>query len=143
MEQVIDMLGKPTTFDIMCLEAQYAEMMLEFLPPELPRRPISQRFSGGSPEFIDFLQLMFQINPDKRLDAQEALQHPHMANFHNPDDEPVFGRRITLPVPDHQLLTQSRYRVQIYANYLGLPSAKAELEEIRRKELRDDDAIFV
>mmetsp|Transcript_59318 Transcript_59318/g.94167 ORF Transcript_59318/g.94167 Transcript_59318/m.94167 type:complete len:384 (+) Transcript_59318:65-1216(+) len=141
LELIIDMLGKPSKFDIMCLEAQYAEMMLDCLPPELPRRPIPVRFHGKEPQFIDFLQLILQMNPEKRMDVNEALQHPHMANFHNPDDEPAFGRKISLPVPDHQPVTATRYRVQIYADYLGLDKARAELEDLRRKELRDEAAL--
>jgi len=143
MERMIDMFGKPTSFDIACMEAQYAQMMLESLPLEAPRRSIEKRFIGDSQEFIDFLQLVLQMNPEKRLTAQEGLEHPHLANFHNPDDEPAFGRRISLPVPDHQLLTSTRYRVQIYADYLALSHAKAELETLRKKELRDEASIMV
>merc|ERR1711908_150332 len=108
------MFGKPSSFDISCMEAQYSQMMLESLPMEVPRRSIQTRFRHEKKEFIDFLQLVLQMNPEKRLTAQECLEHPHMANFHNPDDEPSFGRRISLPVPDHMLLTAVRYRVQIY-----------------------------
>lgn len=143
LDLMIDMFGKPTTFDIACMEAQYAQMMLEALPPEAPRRSIEVRMVGESREFVDFLQLSLQMNPEKRLTAQEALEHPHMANFHNPDDEPSFGRRVSLPVPDHQLLTSTRYRVQIYSDYLGLRHAKVELEDLRRKELRDEATLMV
>lgn len=143
MDFIIDMIGKPTQFDIECMEAQYAQMMLETLPMEHPRRSIESRFPNEAREFVDFLQMILQINPDKRLTAQEALEHPHMANFHNPDDEPVFGRRISLPVPDHQLLTSTRYRVQLYADYLGLTHAKLELEDLRRKELREEASLMV
>lgn len=143
LDRIIDMLGKPTLFDISCMEAQYAQMMLETLPLEAPRRSIEKRFPGETRDFVDFLQLLLQMNPNKRLNAQEALEHPHMSNFHNPDDEPVFGRRISLPVPDHQLLTATRYRVQLYADYLGLHHAKIELEDLRRKELREEAALMV
>merc|ERR1711981_830802 len=117
--------------------------MLESLPMEPPRRSIEKRFHGETPEFIDFMQLVLQMNPEKRLSAQEALEHPHNASFHNPDDEPTFGRRISLPVPDHQLLTATRYRIQIYADYLGLNHARAELEDLRRKELKDEATLMV
>lgn len=143
LELMIDMFGKPTDFDIACMEAQYAQMMLQSLPMEQPRRSIQRRLPGAPQQFTDFLQLMLQMNPEKRLNAQDGLEHPHMANFHNPDDEPAFGRRISLPVPDHQLLTSTRYRVQIYADYLGLQHAKLELEDLRRKELRDEAALMV
>jgi len=143
LDYMIDMFGKPTSFDIACMEAQYAQMMLETLPMEAPRRSIEKRFAGASLEFIDFLQVVLQMNPHKRLTTQEALEHPHMGNFHNPDDEPSFGRRISLPVPDHQLLTSTRYQIQIYADYLQLHHAKTELEDLRRKELREEASLMV
>jgi len=143
LDYMIDMFGKPTSFDIACMEAQYAQMMLETLPMEAPRRSIEKRFAGASLEFIDFLQVVLQMNPHKRLTTQEALEHPHMGNFHNPDDEPSFGRRISLPVPDHQLLTATRYQIQIYADYLQLHHAKTELEDLRRKELREEASLMV
>ncbi|CAK0904193.1 unnamed protein product, partial [Prorocentrum cordatum] len=37
---------------------------------------------------LDFLELLLQFNPDKRLSSAEALQHPYVAAHHNPDDEP-------------------------------------------------------
>merc|ERR550537_1583910 len=46
LDLMIDMFGKPTSFDIACMEAQYAPMMLEHLPPEPPRRSIDKRFIG-------------------------------------------------------------------------------------------------
>merc|ERR1712046_123558 len=145
LDYMIDMLGKPTQHDIEELEAgcRYAQMMLESLPLEAPRRSIPMRFANESKQFIDFLQLLIIMNPAKRLKAQEALEHPHMANFHNPDDEPVFGRRISLPVPDYDLKTLTRYRVQLYADYLGLPKAKIELEDLRRKELKEEASLMV
>lgn len=143
LDYMVDMFGKPTNLDIACMEAQYAQMMLETLPMEAPRRSIEKRFLGGKAEFIDFLQLLLQMNPQKRLTASEALEHPHMGNFHNPDDEPTFGRRVSLPIPDHQLLTATRYQIQIYADYLRLSHAKTELEDLRRKELREEAALMV
>lgn len=31
-----------------------------------------------------------QFNPDKRIHAADALKHPYVAEFHNPDDEPDY-----------------------------------------------------
>lgn len=145
LDFMIDMLGKPSKRDIEELEAgcRYAQMMLESLPLEAPRWSIERRFPKATRQYVDFLQLLIVMNPAKRLKAQEALEHPYMANFHNPDDEPVFGRRISLPVPDYDLKTLTRYRVQLYADYLGLPKAKLELEDLRRKELKEEATLMV
>lgn len=32
---------------------------------------------------------MLVIDPDKRISAEEALEHPYLAVYHDPNDEPV------------------------------------------------------
>lgn len=44
---------------------------------------------------------LLQFNPDKRITAAQALQHPYVAQFHNADDEPVHGAAITIPIDDN------------------------------------------
>ena len=33
---------------------------------------------------------MLEINPTKRITAQEALKHPYFEGLHDPEDEPSF-----------------------------------------------------
>lgn len=143
MEAIIDTLGKPTDFDIASLEGMYARLMLESLPVGPPRMPIERRFECephevGHAEFVDFMKLMLQVNPMKRLTAVEALEHPHVADFHTPSDEPVFGRRIALKLPDDRRETPMRYRDQIYADVLGFARARQAIDDLRRQQLQDD-----
>jgi mitogen-activated protein kinase 15 len=49
-----------------------------------------------------------QFNPSKRLTAAEALAHPYVAQFHNPDDEPSCSRTITIPINDNH-----KYSIQV------------------------------
>ncbi len=42
---------------------------------------------------------------DKRLDAETALRHPYFAQFHNPADEPVMSKNITIALDDNKRLT--------------------------------------
>lgn len=52
-----------------------------------------------------------QFNPNKRLTAAEALAHPYVAQFHNPDDEPSCSRTIIIPINDNH-----KYSIQVRGN---------------------------
>lgn len=58
-------------------------------------------FPHASPEALDLLKGLLQINPHKRLSASQALQHPYVAQFHDPEHEPSAGRTITIPIDDN------------------------------------------
>jgi mitogen-activated protein kinase 1/3 len=42
-----------------------------------------------SPKVVDLLRNLLQINSDKRLTSQGALEHPAMSRYHDEDDEPI------------------------------------------------------
>merc|ERR1712032_832674 len=139
IDRIVDAIGKPTAGDIAALETPYANFVLDCLPSEPPHRPIQEVFATESPELIDFLQLCLQVSPHKRITAQEALEHPYVGSFHNPDDEPTFGRRIVLTLPDEEEFTASRYRDQLYADVIGFDRSKFLVQESlrREQEIRD------
>lgn len=43
-----------------------------------------------NPEMIDLLDRMLAFNPNKRISAAEALNHPYLAVYHDPEDEPEY-----------------------------------------------------
>lgn len=59
-----------------------------------------------------------QFNPNKRLSAADALKHPYVAQFHNPDDEPSCGRVITIPINDNHKYSIQEYRDKLYSEIL-------------------------
>lgn len=63
--------------------------MLESIPPTR-HTSLTEVFSGASAQALDLMFQCLQFNPDKRIRAPEALKHPYVAEFHNPDDEPDY-----------------------------------------------------
>lgn len=142
LELMIELLGKPPRHDLDALEAPQADGMLGSIPAELKQtRTIETCLPGSTMEAHDFIRLLMQFNPYKRMNAEECLHHPYLASFYNPDDEPTFGREIRLTLPDNEQFTVSRYRDQIYADVLEIPRVRRRLEaeEQRLREAEIDE----
>lgn len=136
MIHIIGLVGKPLDGDIAALQAPYAQLWLGNLPLSLPQNTVRDLLVDPDEVVVDFVELLVQVNPNKRLTAAEALTHPYLSAFHNPDEEPVFGRLIQHSLPDEEQFTASQYRDEIYANVIGLESAKFRVAKMhqRRKE---------
>merc|ERR1719231_1805372 len=91
--------------------------MLESLPMSRPR-PLNEMFPSASVEALDLLRICLNFNPSKRISAKDALRHPYVVQFHNPDDEFDCDRVIRIPVDDNTKLRVQDYRDQIYNEVL-------------------------
>ena len=50
---------------------------------------LDQLFAKHNPVAVDLLKKMLVVDPTKRITIAEALEHPFLAEFHDPEDEPV------------------------------------------------------
>jgi mitogen-activated protein kinase 15 len=100
LDRVMEITGRPTADDIDAINSPLAQTMLESLPPSKARR-LRDMFPTASDDAIDLLKNLLQFNPNKRLTAEQALRHPYVAQFHNPEDEPNCNRKINIPIDDN------------------------------------------
>uniref|UniRef100_A0A8C0QJW0 Mitogen-activated protein kinase 15 n=1 Tax=Chelonoidis abingdonii TaxID=106734 RepID=A0A8C0QJW0_CHEAB len=63
---------------------------------------------------LDLLKRLLVFNPDKRLTAEEALQHPYVKRFHCPAKEPSLDYSVILPLDDDIQLSVAEYRNKLY-----------------------------
>ena len=63
---------------------------------------------------IDLLLKLLVFNPKKRLTAEEALEHPYVADFHNPEEEIICDHKIEIPLDDNNKFTKEEYRQKLY-----------------------------
>eukprot|EP00672_Neobodo_designis_P012740 CAMPEP_0174881118 /NCGR_PEP_ID=MMETSP1114-20130205/84098_1 /TAXON_ID=312471 /ORGANISM="Neobodo designis, Strain CCAP 1951/1" /LENGTH=415 /DNA_ID=CAMNT_0016116511 /DNA_START=692 /DNA_END=1935 /DNA_ORIENTATION=- len=114
LERITAVCGKPSREDIAAMASNYAEQMLEHAGRVAPKS-LSDLCPKATPDALDLMRGLLQINPHKRLTADEALKHPYVASFHNDAEEPVARSAITVSLPDDTRFTVSEYRDRLYA----------------------------
>ena len=57
--------------------------------PIKPRVPFQTLFPRANPLAIDLLSQLLNFDPAKRITCEQALNHPYLAVWHDPADEPV------------------------------------------------------
>ncbi|XP_069815860.1 mitogen-activated protein kinase 15 [Dendropsophus ebraccatus] len=114
IERIMSVIPTPTQEDILAIRSDYGASvigrmnvrqripLLELLPPSCP------------PEAIDLLSKLLVFNPDKRLTAEEALEHPYVRRFHSVAREPALDYDVILPLDDDVQLSVAEYRNKLY-----------------------------
>mmetsp|Transcript_60101 Transcript_60101/g.105152 ORF Transcript_60101/g.105152 Transcript_60101/m.105152 type:complete len:504 (-) Transcript_60101:213-1724(-) len=131
LDRIMEVTGRPTPEDVDAIKSPFAATMLESLPMSRPR-PLNEMFPGASVEALDLLRLCLQFNPTKRISAKDALRHPYVVQFHNPDDEFDCDRVIRIPIDDNTKLTVQDYRERLYNEVL---KKKKEQRRSHRRNL--------
>ncbi|KAI9012483.1 mitogen-activated protein kinase [Phycomyces nitens] len=84
---ILDVLGTPTMDDFYGIKSKRARDYIRSLPFKR-RIPFSRLFPTASPMAVDLLEKLLTFNPEKRITVAEALEHPYLEPYHDPNDEP-------------------------------------------------------
>lgn len=128
LDRIMTFTGRPSQLDIESLQSSLAHTMLESLPPSRTRT-LQEFFPSASEEGLDLVLNLMQFNPNKRLTIEQALSHPYVAQFHNPDDEPNCPGPILISMDDNRKFSIREYRDKLYQDI------SKRKKEIARKQL--------
>lgn len=115
LDRVMEVTGRPSQEDVESINSPLAQTMLESLPPTKAKK-LRDMFPTASEDALDLLKSLLQFNPNKRLTADQALQHPYVQQFHNPEEEPVCTKKIFIPIDDNQKFSIKEYRNKLYSD---------------------------
>ncbi|NP_999813.1 MAP kinase [Strongylocentrotus purpuratus] len=88
LNHILGVLGSPSQDDLKCIINEKARAYLQGLPFK-SKIPLKSLFPKADNKALDFLERMLSFNPDKRITVEEALAHPYLEQYYDPDDEPV------------------------------------------------------
>ena len=88
LNKILDVVGFPEPALLEQLNDD-ARVYLERMPKRPNRVDFYAHFSRiESRTAIDLIDKLLQLDPEKRLTSEQALEHPYLERFHDPDDEP-------------------------------------------------------
>ncbi|RMZ91789.1 hypothetical protein DV736_g983, partial [Chaetothyriales sp. CBS 134916] len=91
---ILDVLGTPTMEDYYGIKSRRAREYIRSLPFK-KKIPLKALFPKTSDLALDLLEKLLAFNPAKRITVDEALKHPYLEPYHDPDDEPTAD-----PIPE-------------------------------------------
>lgn len=92
---IMDVLGTPSSEDYYNIKLKRAREYIRSLPFR-KKAPLASLFPPETnPQAVDLMERLLTFNPQKRITVEEALLHPYLSLYHDPDDEPELP-----PIPE-------------------------------------------
>jgi mitogen-activated protein kinase 7 len=88
LQLILSVVGTPTEEYIEAVGSDRVKTYLQSLPPKSAVE-LSFLFPAASPVALELLGTMLQLDPKKRVSAEDALGHKYLERYHDPKDEPV------------------------------------------------------
>ncbi|XP_015509390.1 mitogen-activated protein kinase p38b isoform X2 [Neodiprion pinetum] len=85
---IMEILGTPRDEFMQKISSESARNYIQSLPP-LKKKDFKEVFRGANPLAINLLELMLELDAERRITAEQALAHPYLAQYADPTDEPV------------------------------------------------------
>ncbi|XP_041811306.1 mitogen-activated protein kinase 15 [Chelmon rostratus] len=134
IEKIMSAITHPSPEDVLAIKSEYGSSVIQrmLLKPQVPLEDLLQ--PSVPPDALDLLRGLLVFNPDKRLTAEQGLQHPYVARFHSPAKEPALNYDVVLPVDDDVQLSVVQYRNKLYEMMLERRTNQGMLRLIQPKD---------
>ncbi|CAG8525567.1 11424_t:CDS:10 [Diversispora eburnea] len=88
LNQILQTLGTPNDVTLTRIGSARAQEYIRNLP-YMHKKSFSTLFPNANPLALDLLERLLTFDPSKRITVDEALEHPYLSVWHDPNDEPV------------------------------------------------------
>ncbi|KAM9278910.1 mitogen-activated protein kinase 15 [Cariama cristata] len=136
IEQILRVIPAPSPEDILAMQSDYRASVINHMS-SWQRVTFEEILPSSTPlPALDLLKKLLVFNPDKRLTAEEALQHPYVKRFHCPAREPSLHYDVILPLDDDMQLSVAEYRNKLYEMILEKKLNSHPKEKVRRENIQ-------
>lgn len=122
LQLILSVLGTPPESVVGAIGAERVRSFVQSLPSRAPV-PLARLYPQAEPVALHLLSAMLHFDPRERISVCQALEHPYLAKYHDPDDEPV-----CVPAFDFEFDRQPMGREQIKEAIL------AEIQDFHQKK---------
>jgi len=116
LEKILEVTGQPSESDVAATHSNFAGPMLQSLPKKQKINLTS--LMTAPPEAVDMVEKLLAFNPDKRLNVEQALDHPYMKPFKTGQELRCPGV-LSIPIDDDHKFTVNDYREKLYAQVVA------------------------
>ncbi|KAM9305115.1 mitogen-activated protein kinase 7 [Gastrophryne carolinensis] len=128
LQLIIAVLGTPSGQVVRAIGAERVRAYVQSLPSRQPT-PWSSLYPQADRKALDLLSAMLRFDPRERASVAEALRHPFLSKYHDPDDEPECVPAFDFDF-DKRVLTKEQIKEAIVAEIDGFHRRR---EGIRRQ----------
>lgn len=86
LNKIVEVLGTPRDEDVVQFSSASARDYLHAALSRCPAKPWNEVVPTADPNALDLLSRMLCFNPNHRITACQALQHPYFADLYDPAD---------------------------------------------------------
>ncbi|NXT17730.1 MK15 kinase, partial [Syrrhaptes paradoxus] len=136
IEQILRVIPAPSSEDILAMQSDYRASVINRMSSR-QRVTFEEILPSSTPlPALDLLKKLLVFNPDKRLTAEEALQHPYVKRFHCPAREPSLDYDVILPLGDDIQLSVAEYRNKLYEMILEKKLSSYPKQRVQRENIQ-------
>ncbi|KAK2884828.1 mitogen-activated protein kinase 7 isoform X1 [Channa argus] len=88
LQLILSVLGTPPEGIIGAIRADRVRSYVQSLPSR-SAMPLAKFYPQAEPGALDLLAAMLRFDPRERISVTQALEHPYLSKYHDPDDEPI------------------------------------------------------